>query len=218
MGDIVQFVEKTASPSLLPILRSRQQGELLADILDDPSRELSLTDLSGRLNIPLASVHREIERAEAAGIVCSRRVGRTRLVAAAPSSPYFGALRQLLVSSFGVPERLRRALEGVVGVKEAHIFGSWAASWHGEDPGRPVGDIDLLVLGDGDRDALYRACHDVGTAVGREIQVQIRPADWLRNGSGSFHDTLLSRPMVQVLPSAGSDKKDETSSMARSAT
>lgn len=103
-------------------------------------------------------------------------------------------------------------------MKEAHIFGSWAASWHGEDPGRPVGDIDLLVLGDGDRDALYRACHDVGTAVGREIQVQIRPADWLRNGSGSFHDTLLSRPMVQVLPSAGSDKKDETSSMARSAT
>ena len=37
MVSIFQFVERTATPPLLPILRSRQQGELLALLLGDPA-------------------------------------------------------------------------------------------------------------------------------------------------------------------------------------
>lgn len=130
----------------------------------------------------------------------SRRVGRTRLVRADTSSPYFEPMRQLLVSAFGVPGRLREALEGLDGIEAVYIFGSWAARWEGERGTRPVGDIDVLVLGHPDRDSVYAAAYDVGLAVGREVQVQIRAGVWLRDGSGSFHDTVASRPMVQVLP------------------
>ena len=66
--DIPQFVERSGSPELLPIFRSRHQAELLADILDDPDREQSLAELTERLGVPTASVHREIDRAERAGI------------------------------------------------------------------------------------------------------------------------------------------------------
>ncbi len=190
---------------------------MLADILDDPDREQSLADLTRRLGIPSASIHREIERAQQAGIVRSRRVGRTRLVSADTSSPYFGPLRQLLVSAFGVPGRLRDALKGIDGVEEAYIFGSWAARWEGEKGTRPVGDIDVLVLGHADRDQLYTAAHDVGLAVGREVQVQIRAPGWLQNGSGSFHDTVVNRPMAQVVPSDRQLKNASASSTARSA-
>jgi len=200
----------------LPIFRSRQQVEVLADILDDPEREQSLADLTRRLGIPTASIHREVERAEQAGIVRSRRIGRTRLVSADTSSPYFAPLRQLLVSAFGVPGRLREALEGIDGVEEAYIFGSWAARWEGEKGTRPVGDIDVLVLGHADRDQLYAAAHDVGLAVGREVQVQVRAPGWLQSGSGSFHDTVVNRPMVQVLPAGAPVRKVAASSTARS--
>lgn len=189
---------------------------MLADILDDPEREQSLADLTRRLGIPTASVHREIERAERAGIVTSRRVGKTRLVRADTSSPYFEPLRQLLVRAFGVPGKLREALADVDGVDAAYIFGSWAARWQGEKGSRPVGDIDVLVLGHPDRDRVYEAAHDIGLLVGREVQVQIRATDWLREGTGSFHDTVLSRPMVQVLPDARSTN-DVATSTARSA-
>jgi len=202
---------------LLPIFRSRQQAELLADILDDPVREQSLADLTERLGIPTASVHREIERAERAGIIRSRRVGRTRLVSANTASPYFAALRQLLVAAFGVPGRLRAALVGIDGIEAAYIFGSWAARWHGERGTRPVGDIDVLVLGRPDREPLYAAAHEVGLEVGREIQVQIRVPDWLSSGTGSFHDTVTARPMVKVLPADGHDTNDEASDTARPA-
>jgi len=209
-------VARTGTPELLPIFRSRQQVEVLADILDDPEREQSLADLTRRLGIPTASVHREVERAEHAGIVTSRRVGKTRLVRADTSSPYFEPLRQLLVRAFGVPGKLREALADVDGVDAAYIFGSWAARWQGEKGSRPVGDIDVLVLGHPDRDHVYEAAHDIGLLVGREVQVQIRATDWLREGTGSFHDTVLSRPMVQVLPDARSTN-DAATSIARSA-
>lgn len=214
---ILRFVERSGSPELLPIFRSRQQVELLADILDDPGREQSLADLTRRLGIPTASIHREIERAERAGIVRSRRVGKTRLVSADTASPYFAPLRQILVSAFGVPAVLRRVLVDVGDVDEAYIYGSWAARWHGEVRTRPVGDIDLLVLGHPDRSRLYAATHEVGLLVGREIQAQIRAPGWLQHGTGSFHDTVVNRPMVRVVPAEDHDRNADTSATARSA-
>jgi len=215
--DIVQFVERSGSPELLPIFRSRQQAELLADILDDPEREQSLVELTDRLGIPSASVHREIERAERAGIIVSRRVGRTRLVSANTTSPYFEPLRRLLVTAFGVPGRLRAVLAGIDGIEEVYIFGSWAARWHGEPGTRPVGDIDVLVLGHPERQQLYTAVHEVGLEVGRDVQAQIRAPGWLSTGTGSFHDTVTARPMVKVLPADGHDTNAEASPTARPA-
>lgn len=200
LRDIFQFVgmNRSSTPPLLPIFRSKQQAELLADVLGDPSREESLTDLSSRLGIPLASVQREIERAEKAGLVESRRVGKTRLIRANDASPYYEALAELLVRSFGVPRVLADALSGVRGVDAAYVFGSWAARWSGEEGVRPVDDIDLLVIGDPNRDVLYVAAADAGRRLGRDVQVTIRESGWLESGSDTFHDTVTSRPLVPL--------------------
>lgn len=201
LAAIFQSVEARArrpAPPLLPVFRSRQQAELLADVLGHPGREESLSDLSERLGIPLSSTLREIERAERAGLVVTRRVGKARLVSANDGSPYYKPLVELLVRSFGVPRVLADALESVEGVHDAYIFGSWAARWAGEDGPRPVGDIDLLVLGDPDRDALYLAAQDAARRLGREVQVTVRAARWLESGSGSFHETVMSRPLVRL--------------------
>ena len=45
MKSILQFVDRSPPPSLLPILRSQQQGEILALLLGDPDLELSLTEI-----------------------------------------------------------------------------------------------------------------------------------------------------------------------------
>lgn len=186
------------SPSLLPILRSRQQAELLALLLGDPQLELSLSDLADRLDTPYATVHREVERAETAGLITSRKVGNTRLVRANTSSPYFEGLSQVLTRAFGVPAVLASALRPLEGISEAFIYGSWAARYLGSQGQRPVEDIDVLVLGEPDRDQLYAAIESVEPRLGRPVQVTVRDADWLASGEGSFHDTVLSRPMVPI--------------------
>ena len=68
-------MDKTPAPSLLPILRSRQQGDILALLLGDPGLELSLTEIARQTGAPHPSVFREIERADQAGLVTSRKVG-----------------------------------------------------------------------------------------------------------------------------------------------
>ena len=191
-------MERAPSPSLLPIFRSQQQAELLALILGDPSTEHSLTELADQTGVPPASVHREVERAVASGLVTSRLVGRTRLIRADTASPYFSGLSDVLVRAFGVPWVLGDALAGVSGIEAAYVYGSWASRFAGEAGHRPVDDIDLLVLGDPNRDDLYAAASGAEHRLGRSVQVTVRPADWLTDGSGSFHATVTGRPMVPL--------------------
>lgn len=191
-------MDRTPAPSLLPIFRSQQQAELLALLLGDPQLELSLTDLAEHTGIPHPSVYREVERAEATGLVTSRRIGRRRLVRANTESPYYDGLADVLTKAFGVPAVLGESIRTLQGIDEAYVFGSWAARHAGERGVRPVGDIDLLVLGTPDRNALYDAVHSAERRLGREVQVTIREAGWLERGSGSFHDTVTGRPMLRL--------------------
>jgi DNA-binding transcriptional ArsR family regulator len=191
-------VDNTATPLLLPILRSQQQAEILALVLGNPDLEFSLTEIARRTGAPHPSVHREVERAEQAGLLTSRKIGNTRLVRADVSSPYFTGLSDVLVKAFGVPAVLGEALSGISGIERAVILGSWAARHAGQSGLRPVADIDLLVLGDPDRDRLYDALDRAEKRLGRPVQATIRDDGWLASGSGSFHETVTGRPMVEV--------------------
>lgn len=191
-------MDKGRLPSLLPILRSQQQGEILALVLGDPALELSLTDLGRRTGAPHPSVHREIERAESAGIVTSRKIGNTRLVRANVDSPYYAGLADVLTRAFGVPAVIAEAIGAIDGVDEAYLYGSWAARHAGEPGTRPVGDIDVLILGNPDRDLVYAALSSAEERLGRPIQVTFREPGWLVSGDGSFHDTVTSRPLLPL--------------------
>ena len=79
MSDIVHFMKSTVAPLLLPILRSRGQAEMLCAILANPDREWTLAELANVSQQSLPTVQREVERAEMAELVKSRRVGRSRL-------------------------------------------------------------------------------------------------------------------------------------------
>ena len=195
---ILLLVDRQPAPSLLPILRSQQQGEILALLLSDPDLELSLTEIAARLGVPHPSVYREVQRAEQAGLVTSRKIGNTRLVRANTASPYYSGLAEVLTRAFGVPAVLAEALAAVPGITAAYIYGSWAARHDGQTGQRPVGDIDVLVLGEPDRDQLYAALSTAEQRLARPVQPTIRDRDWLKSGTGAFHDTITSRPLVKL--------------------
>jgi DNA-binding transcriptional ArsR family regulator len=179
-------------------MRSQQQGEILALLLGDPELELSLTEISDRTGAPHPSVYREIERAERAGLVTTRKVGNTRLVRANTDSPYYAGLAEVLTRAFGVPAVVTQALSGVAGITAAYVYGSWAARHAGHAGQRPVGDIDVLVLGEPDRDQLYDALSTAERRLGRSVEATIRDPDWLESGAGTFHDTVVSRPLLKL--------------------
>jgi predicted nucleotidyltransferase len=194
-------MQRSDPPPLLPLLRSRLQADLLTLVLLTPGREWTLSELAARVGASVSSAQREVARAEQTGVIASRRVGRTRLVTVA-NSFLTGPLTELLLRSFGPRQVLAEELAAVDGIEAAYLFGSWAARYAGQE-GRPPADLDVLVIGKPDRDALDDAAQRAGERVAREVSVTIRSPQWWREGTDGFHAEITRRPLVPVFGAVG---------------
>lgn len=180
--------------SRLPIFRSPEQERLLTRLFVLASEPLSITDLARSSDTSVAGAHKEVERLEAAKLVTSKRVGRSRLVEANRESPVFQELRGLLTKLAGPQPLLRDALSGIDRIQRAFIFGSWA------DPTESApADIDLLVIGDPDVSSVYDAVTAVEAEVGRPINVAIRSDQEWAEAGGGFERSVRDRPILEVL-------------------
>lgn len=189
---------KTASPSLLPLLRSRSQGDVAAAILLDPEHVRSVSELAAELDLSPATVMREVDRLEAGGIITSVRRGNSRLITPVTDSPLYRPLAELLAVTFGPLPVLRNALADVPGIERAFIYGSWAARYHQRE-GRVPADIDLLVIGDVDRHALDTALAGAEHQLRREVNARRVTAEIWEGDDSAFKRTVTSRPVVDVI-------------------
>src|SRR5699024_11897388 len=189
---------KQASPTLLPLLRSRTQGEVAAWSMLHPDTEQSLTEIASAVDTSPATVMREVDRLLAAGLVSTRRQGNQRVVRASTDNPVYRPLADLLMVTFGPIGVLRDSLTGVPGIESAFIYGSWAARYH-QQPGHVPNDVDLLIVGRPDKDLLGDAMEDVERVLRREVNYRvISPEEWASD-TGSFRTTMLSRPVVYLI-------------------
>jgi predicted nucleotidyltransferase len=189
--DIFTHCEEAAR---LPIFRSPEQERLLVELFVLADFPISLSELARRAGTSLGGAHKEVERLEAAGLVRSTTEGRSRLVAADPSSPVYTELRGLLLKTAGPAHLLRSALQGVDGITEAFIFGSWA------DPAEPSpADIDVLVIGDPDIDDVYNAVSAVEAEIGRPINVAVRTRTEWETADGAFERSVRAGPRIDLI-------------------
>ncbi len=181
----------------MPIFRSGHQLALLAHLFVHSGREFSLAELQRETRIPQATLSREISRLVRAGLLSARTAGRMKQVQANIDSPYFRDLQALLLKTAGPAALLQERLADVKGVEEGYVFGSWARRYEGE-LGPPPGDIDLLVIGDPDPDAVDRVCSAVQRQLGQEVNAVILPSrEWKTRRSG-FVRQVRRGPLVPV--------------------
>lgn len=198
--DILRYV-RTSAPPLLPIFRSRLQGELLAATLLRPEREESLTELARRLEADVGTVQREVSRLERAGILRTRRVGQTRLAGADTDSPIYAPLAELVLRAFGPVQVVAEEFVGIERVDEIFLFGSWAARYAGEEGPAPV-DVDVLVIGRPNRDAVHEAALRSERRLGREVNATIRTKASWEAATDGFVRQLRRSPLVSVTSQA----------------
>jgi predicted nucleotidyltransferase len=187
---------RTAAPAALPIFRSEMQLRLLGLVLLQPERDWTLDQLANALSAPPSSVHRELGRAEAAGLLLRDAAARPHRFRAATEDPLYEPLHALLNRTVGVEGQLRAALERP-GVDVALIYGSWAT-----ESRRPGSDIDVLVVGSAELPELRRAVRPVGKAAGRTIDLAVFGGDELRRlvaGRSSFARQVLEKPTVPLI-------------------
>jgi DNA-binding transcriptional ArsR family regulator len=157
----------------------------------------SISELSAATGIPQATVSREVARLEEAGLVRSIRRGRLRLVQADDHLAYYPELRALLLKTIGPAAVLRRSLADVTGIDSAFVFGSWAGRYHGERGPAP-NDIDLLVIGNPDLDALYAACREAERELRLDVNPVVRSASDWRKGQAGFLADVRAGPLVPI--------------------
>ena len=187
---------RTAAPLLAPIFRSDGQARLLSTLLLT-GEELSVTDLAKRAGLAYPTAHREVARLVDAGILSERHVGRTRLIRANGESPLVDPLREILIIATGPVVILASEFAPIDGIEAAFLYGSFAARMLG-DAGPAPHDIDVMVLGGPEVDAIYDACARVEAAVHRPVNPTILTSEEFAGSSG-FLDNVRSGPAVAVI-------------------
>ena len=186
---------RTEPPLLAPIFRSEGQARLLAVALLDG--EYSLAELAERAGVAYPTAHREVGRLLTAGILAERVIGRARLIRANPSSPLVPALTDILQMTAGPVAALKQALGGIDGIESALIYGSFAArALH--VAGAAPNDIDVMVIGAPDAEAVYEACARVEDMVRRPVNPTILTRDEALAASG-FLTNVRRSPVVSVI-------------------
>ena len=188
---------RTAAPALLPVFRSRLQGELLALVMADPAAEWTVDDLAKRTGQAYQTVANEVRRLQSAGLVAARTIGRSKLLRANTDSPYFTPLAQLALMSFGPPLVIGEEFADVEGAEQVLIFGSWAARYEGQAGPAPH-DVDVLLIGTPDRDDAYEAARRAEQRLGREVNVTIRGTEQWHSGTDGFTQQLRSSPLLEI--------------------
>lgn len=195
-GAILLEVREPAPP-LLPVFRSRLVGDLLALVLAHPDRSWTLEDLANRVQAPYQTITAEVRRLEHADLVTTRSVGRSKLVTANADHPYIRPLTELVLMSFGPPLVVAEEFANVDGVEGLWIYGSWAARSAGVR-GRPPADVDVLIVGNVDRDAVYDAARRAEHRLGREVNPTIRTTRAWKRADDAFAATVKDSPMLAL--------------------
>jgi DNA-binding transcriptional ArsR family regulator len=188
---------RSDAPALLPILRSRHLAEILTLLLLHPDCEYSISDVAGKLGLPLTTVQREVTRLSRAQLIRERRVGRSRLVSADQAGRYTRPLTELVTLAFGprlvIGEEFRP-----LDVIAVAIYGSWAARYEGIE-GHTPHDVDVLVIGEVPRRYLYEAAERAEQRLGLPVDpVLCSLARWFA-ASDPLIQQIRSAPVVWVV-------------------
>lgn len=189
---------KVSAPLLSPLLRSDTQGRLLADLYLNPEREFTATELAGRADTSVPSASRELSRMVSAGFLTARTSGRNRYVRVNRDHPLFAPTEQMLRYAYGPLAILPSLLRDVRGVREAYIYGSWAARLAGE-PGPDPQDIDVLVVGDGvDRRVLGDVAEAARSRLHRDVNIRAVGTSAWAQLEDPFLAHIHSRPRAPI--------------------
>lgn len=177
------------------------RGRILTLLLLRPDESFHLREIGRLAAISPGTLHRELGKLEAAGLLSKASAGNQVRYQADRRCPVFSELAALIKKTVGLVDVLHDALKELAdSIEVAAIFGSVA---RGEE--RRESDIDLLVVGDIDFTELVVALHGAQETLGREVNpvVHTRPGfDEAIASKDRFLRSILEDPLIFVIGKA----------------
>lgn len=177
--------------------RSAIRRRILAILIDAPGERFHLREIARRARTSAGTASRELARLRGAGLVTSEREGNQLYFRADSASPLYEPVRDMVRRTIGAPAVLRKHLDGIPGVDRTVIFGSYADGRLQADS-----DVDVLIVGDPDRDVLTEALEEASGELGRDVnevvmtQVEL---DARRSRGDGFVASIDAGPVITVI-------------------
>jgi predicted nucleotidyltransferase len=187
--------------SLGNALFGKTQQRVLSLLFGNSDRSFYTNEVMRFADAGIGAVQRELKRLESAGLITAEKIGNQKHYQANPQAPIFGELRNIVIKTFGVADRLRKALEPLNRqIYAAFIYGSVAK---GTDTAHS--DVDLMVVADGlDYPRLIEALSKAEEDLRRPVNPSLyTAAEWRRKVAedSGFVKRVMEQSKVFVLGS-----------------
>ena len=145
-------------------------------------------------SISPSAASKALAELEGEGILESREVGRNRLYRLADTAIARSA-EDLYAKTAGIEALVQRELNDLSGAEGVYLIGSYASRSQ-----RPGSDIDVLIVGNPDREELDVRISAIEAVLHRDVNPSTVTVEEFENPSSGFARTVRSRPMIAIKP------------------
>ena len=147
-------------------LRSKITEAVLGYFMLHEQAEMYGLEIARRLGLDDGNLARKLKELEQEGILKCRESGRQRYYSLDKSFPLLKQYKQIILKTTGLEHLLRDLFKKMNGVKEAYLFGSYAANQMDS-----TSDIDVLAIGNYDTIELRKKLSQIQKTTDREINL-----------------------------------------------
>ncbi|OAM91522.1 hypothetical protein AW736_02815 [Termitidicoccus mucosus] len=140
------------------------RAEIIRLLFSDSSRSLHLRELARLSKLTTGALQGEVNKLNGTGLLLARRDGNRLYFSANPKHPLYPELHGIALKTTGLIAQVTQALDGLAGIEQAFVFGSFASGTAG-----PQSDVDLFAIGSTGLRRLVPRLRPVADALGREI-------------------------------------------------
>ncbi len=177
-------------------LFGRTRGAVLSILYGHVGKGFYLRQLARLTNIALGPVQREIRQLVEAGLVSKKTIGTQTLYSANRESPVFREIKGLVTKTVGMHDVLAEAFSALRDeINLAFVYGSVARSRE-----REHSDVDVMVVGNVDFDAIVEKLRDAEKTLNREINPTVYSIrEFSKKLRGNFLKTVLAEKKLFII-------------------
>lgn len=177
-------------------IRSGLKNKILNYFFLNTNSRVYINELARQLEADPKNVYRNLCQLEQGGLLASEFKGKERYFFLNKQNPLTKSYRDIFLKTSGLEEVLKKVFQGVVGIAQAYIYGSYARDRIGVQS-----DIDILLVGDHDPLQAQTAVYNIQKSSGRDIHISnVKTAEFdKRRTQDQFLKTVFGGKVIKLI-------------------
>lgn len=167
------------------LITSKMRVRILMRLFLNPEQESYIRELADEMDVSSSQVSEELKNLSATGLLHTKKNGRQINYMANQNHPLYPELHSMVRKSLGMDQILESIVERLGNLKIAYLIDDYAQ-------GKDTGLIDLLLVGDVDRNSLEDLVKKTEKYIGRKIRTLVVN----EREFGEMDKLLMQKPKV----------------------